>query len=80
MIIGNISAKLAYLVYYVLDTNSYNLFVTVLNMLLFISHGNIFFINIFLNDQFNRQFRILFGLEKRRVDATIQSSNNNNHR
>lgn len=65
VIIGNLPSKLAFIAYYSkLNTNSYNLFVTMSNIMLFISHGNIFFINILFNDQFYDKFLMLFKLHK----------------
>ncbi len=65
LIIGNMPSKLMFIAYYLMDSYTYNLLLTITNVLLFISHGNILFINYYFNDQFRNQFLVLIGKSKR---------------
>ena len=42
--------------FYFLETNNYNLYVAISNGLIWLSHGNIFLINLFFNNEFNQTF------------------------
>ena len=58
-------SKMAFILFQLIrNENTYNTYVTFSNALLFLSHGNLFFINIFLNDQFYHRFLEIFTNKK----------------
>ena len=64
-----------FIAYYFMNSYSYNLLLTITNILLFISHGNVLIINFYFNDEFYDQFLVL--IRRSRIDdADTKNSNN----
>ena len=64
-----------FIAYYFMNSYSYNLLLTITNILLLISHGNVLIINFYFNDQFYDQFLVL--IRRSRIDdADTKNSNN----
>ena len=64
-----------FIAYYFMNSYSYNLLLTITNILLLISHGNVLIINFYFNDQFYDKFLVL--IRRSRIDdADTKNSNN----
>ena len=74
-IIGYFPNKIGLIMFYCLDVNSYNLYISITNGLIWFSHGNIFFINLFYNDEFYDTFlNLIPGKRKRAELSTLVTS------
>ena len=78
-IVGNFPSKIAPILFYFMDPYTYNVYVSITNGILFLSLGNIFFINFFFNDDFYKRFLELIGREEI-VKSQIQTSSIDNNR
>jgi hypothetical protein len=75
--LGNLTNKLQFILFYFLDSYSFGLFDTIGNGLLWISHGNIFFINFFFNKEFYETFIEMIGQKnKKSQESKIFDKNN----
>ena len=73
--IGNLTNKLQFIMFYFLDNYSYSLYNTIGYGLLWLSHGNIFLINFCFNQEFNRTLAEMLGIKS---ENKPQNFGNNN--
>jgi hypothetical protein len=78
-IIGNFPSKIAPILFYFMDPFSYNVYVSITNGILFLSLGNIFFINFFFNDDFYQRFLQLIGRGEEISQVQTSSIDNNRY-